>query len=299
MSAGRGLARRVLSTRVEETAMKTKTTSTSPFTFAASIAAVLAGCATARLPAETPLTADALVVTVPRDVEDAGAPLRGIHFHPIDRVRAQDDILPGVHSTANTIQDFFSVSFVPGSGTLETRVCRGEQHADGHRYRSCVSFDARVAVADEPAQSRVVITPFRMRTEQGRNAIFIPIALPRVTLADWYRYITDQSVACRHKITSRFGPESIKGNYDRGLPHPEVTERDANSALRQFKDAYVIEGGAGTSLRVGMAFYPYRDGSLVDMYLVGRAAGRPTAAPIDWTDALTSGKSRLDAMASE
>jgi hypothetical protein len=265
-----------------------------------SLTCLATACATVSTPAESPLTDPPVIISVPKDLEGTSEPWKGLHFQTIDRTQAQEDILPGVHSTANTIVDFFAVKFLEATpGQLTTSICRGEQHDDGHRYGSCVFYDARLAITEEPTQFRLVITPFRVRTEQGRNAIFIPIALPKVTVADWYRYVSTQSVAAHHKLTSKYGPESIKGNFDRRLSRSSDQDREADAALRQFKDTYVIEEKDGTTTRVGAAFYPYRDGALVELYLLGATRGQKSATSLDWAATMAAVKTKLDAIAND
>ena len=257
-------------------------------------------CATVSAPAESPLDGAPIVIRAPKDLQHADDRWKGVHLESIDYTREQEDILPGVHSTNNPIRDFFSVHFTDATpGELTTTVCRGEQHPDGHRYRSCVFFDAHVVATEGPDDVRFVVTPWRRRTEQGRNAIFIPIDLPKATVADWYRYLSTQSVVSQHRITSKFSPESLKGNFDRRLPRQDEREREADAALRQFKDAYVIEEKDGTTTRVGAAFYPYRDGALVELVLLGRSRGGPTPTSLDWAATLAAVRAKLDGIAND
>jgi hypothetical protein len=263
------------------------------------LACLTNACATASLPAETALSAAPVTLRVPRDLEGGQEAWRGVHLEAIDRTQEQEDLLPGLHSTNNPIRDFFSVSFTRVAGDLVTRICRGEQYSDGARKGSCVFYDAHVELLEEPDAFRFTITPWRKRTEQGRNAIFVPIDLPKVELGDWYRYVTHQSAATHHKITSKFGPESIKGNFDRRLSRHDFGEAEANGALRQFKDTYLFERKDGSSARVGAAFYPYRDGSLVELYILGSTPGEPSASSRDWSALMSAVKSELDAIATE
>ena len=261
----------------------------------------MVACAKSKAPSETSISnASPLTITVPKDLEGSDKTLKGIRFRSVDYTQQQGDILPGVHSTANTILDFFSVGFSePAPGQLTTTMCRGEQYDDGHRDKSCVAYDARVVITEEADQSRIIITPIKMRAEQGRNGIFLPINLPKFDLSDWYRYVSDQLITAKYKVTSKYGPESIKGNYDRSLPKKQFSEGEADGALRQFKDAYLIDEKGEFKVIVRAAFYPYRDGSMVEFYLEGDSRDKKTITSVDWKAALASTKSKLDKIANE
>ena len=56
---------------------------------------------------------------------------------------------------------------------------------------------------------------------------------------------------------------------------------------------------ATQATRVGTAFYPYREGSLVELYMVGHATPQGTAKSIDWAAAIAARKAELEAVASE
>jgi hypothetical protein len=263
-------------------------------------ASMAGACATAGVPSESPVAAAApVIINVPKDLEGTDRPLKGVQFNSIDRLMEQEDVIG--HSTANTIKDFFSVTFADGiSGQLTTEACRGEHYQDGKRLKSCVAYDAQVTVSEQPDQFRIEITPVKMRTVQGRNPFGLPIKMPRMTLEDWYGYVSAQTVVSHQKITSKFGPESIKGNFDRRLKRRALEEGEANAALRQFKDTYVIEGKDGTATLVGASFFPYRDGALVELYLVGNTTDK-TAGPQarDWNAAVASVKKELENVANE
>jgi hypothetical protein len=260
-----------------------------------------ASCASAGIPIEAPVTASSVTVTLPRDLEDSDGPLKGLNLLSIDRVTEQEGPFPGAHYTNNTIKDFFSVqSTVSRPGQLTTRVCQGEQYDDGKREKSCVTYEARLTFEEAANQVRITLTPFKMVTQQGRNAIGVSEKLPRVDIADWYLFVTAQSVASRYKLTSKYGPESIKANFDRHLERHDFDDSAANAALRQFKDTYLVDAHDGTTARVGASFYPYRDGTMVEIYIsLAGEGGKGDAARRDWSASLSSLKAELDKIAND
>ena len=79
----------------------------------------------------------------------------------------------------------------------------------------------------------------------------------------------------------------------------ELLKRLEESGHQCCVDAYVIEEKDGTSTRVGAAFYPYRDGALVELVLLGRSRGSPATKSLDWAATLAAVKAKLDGIAND
>lgn len=246
---------------------------------------VLAGCAATSIapPTESPLSGEAFVITVPKDLNNSiNSKLKGVRLGSFNNI-----------SGKSPIHKFFSVRFRENGDELTTEICRGDLHDNGSTYKSCVYYDAHISVLENDLSFKVSLTPFRTRTAQGRNAIFLPIGLPKVNLNKWYGWISNQTVVTSHKATSKYRPESIKSNFDRKLLH-YGSQRQADAALKQFKDNYVIYLDHKSMAVVGTSIYPFRDGTLVEMYIVGRADTVSGLTSRNWTTALSSIKSKLD-----
>lgn len=132
----------------------------------------------------------------------------------------------------------FSVRFheATPSGVLTTEICRGDLHDSGKRFKSCLFYDSRIAIFEDTSSYWIIVTPYQFDTLQERNAVFLPIRLPDTNVNMWYEWISNHTIAVRHKATSQYSTESIKGNFDRKLTRFSFKEEQADVALNQFKD---------------------------------------------------------------
>lgn len=246
----------------------------------------LAGCAATSVapPAESPLSGDPFTIIVPKDLNGStNGILKGVRLGSFNNVWGQ-----------SPIRSFFSVSFVESATELTTEICRGDLHDHGSTFKSCVFYDSRITVSEEDNSFKITLTPYRVRVAQGRNPIFLPIGLPEVNLKKWYGWLSSQTVVTSHKATSQYGPESIKGNFDRKLQRYSRRELQADAALKQFKDTYVFNIDNNSTAVVGTSIYPYKNGTLVEMYIEGRGDTVDGLTIRDWTTSLTSLKKNLD-----
>lgn len=248
----------------------------------------LVGCGGGQ-PAEYPVSGTPVTLFVPKDLEGPRAPLSGVRLAPSRQIESR--------SNDGSVEEFAAIDFPSApAGMLTVRHCRGDEHDTGSVYQSCVSFDASVTVVDEPEQQRLTVTPSVRREEPGRNALFLPISMPRVSLPDWYYDVSHHEVRVRHQIKSPFPSEALKANFDRHLRRLE--EGVADGATRQFEDAYGVDSGGGISTRVGVGFFPYQTGSLAEVMIVAEARGGEGGATIDWTTHLRGVKQQLEEIAS-
>jgi hypothetical protein len=240
------------------------------------------GCAPGK-PAEYPLVGSPITVLTPKNLDGSGAQLKGVFLHPVHHTESND----------GNIEEFSAVDFPTRTpGELTVRSCRGDRHDTGSIYQSCVSFDGRVDVVEEPEQWRLTVTPTRRRDEPGRNALFLPIDPPESDLSDWYYHVSHQSVRTHLRIESTFPPEALKANFDRLLRR--IDQGVADGAIRQFKDAYGFDDANGTSTRIGVSFYPYHDGSLAELVVLAESTGVQASTTLDWTAHLKSVQERME-----
>jgi hypothetical protein len=225
-----------------------------------------------------------VTILVPKDVEGASSALKGIELQPAERTLNERE------------RTFSSVDFDSQKpGELTVRNCRGERYSTGDKAQSCVSFDAHVDSREEPEQWRLTLTPTLRRDEPGHDALFLPIDLPKASLADWYYSVSHHGVEARYKIESTFPPEALKANFDRLLHR--VKPGEADGAIRQYHDVYALDLDQALNVRVGLSFFPYHTGSLAEVYLLGESAGAESSTAIDWTTRLRAAKERLEAIA--
>jgi hypothetical protein len=246
---------------------------------------VLAGCAATSVapPAESPLSGEPFVISVPKDLNRlTNSKLKGVTLGSFKNI-----------SGKSPVHHFFSVRFSESGDELTTEICRGNFHDNGSTFKSCVYYDAHISVFEDNLSFKISLTPYRERIAQGRDEFFIPIGLPEVNLNKWYGWLSNQTVVTSHKATSQYRPESIKGNFDRKLQLYSFHSQ-ADAALKQFKDSYTMYLDSKKMAIVGTSIYPYKDGTIVDMYIVGRADTVSGLTSRDWITALSSVKSKLD-----
>jgi hypothetical protein len=259
---------------------------------------LVGGCSSRGVPVEAPVNGNALTIVVPKDLEHADTPLKGVAFEDVDRLMEQKPVIGTF--TRNSIRDFFSVkSSFPRPGTFVTQACQGEQYEDGKRYSSCVGYQARLEVAETPDGFRISITPVKMITQQGRNVLGVGLDLPRFDISDWYSYVMAQRVSGRHKVTSKFTPEAMKAAFDRHFKKQAAETGTANAALRQFTDTYERPVADGTKASIVAAFSPYQDGAVAECEIT--LSSEPASAPkaLDWAAALATVRQDLEQAATE
>jgi hypothetical protein len=255
-------------------------------------------CASKGIPVEAPISsAEPVTLLVPKGLEGADGPLKGISLGRVNRVTAQEHPIPGATFTANTIQDFYSVdSNVPSPGLLITAFCQGELYDDGQREQSCVTYQARVDIAEEAEQYRISITPQKTTTQAGTNTLGIALDVPQVGLDDWYTQVLDQSVVALWSHQSSFPPEALKASFDRKLQSP--SEGSTDGALKQFDDTYVIPLEGGMQAEVSAKFAPHQHGSVVEARIV-LPAHVTQSRNLDWTKSVEAVKATLQTTATE
>lgn len=258
----------------------------------------LGACESAGVLVEHPVSGNAVTVTVPKDVDGADGPLKGVSLGSVDNVTEQKAAIGNY--TNNPIKDFYSVaSSVPTPGKLLTEVCKGELYSDGKRVGSCVRFEAKLVIEDKPDGSQLSITPVKMTTQQARNVLGVSLALPQVDISDWYEHVMDQKVSSHYKVTSKFAPEAVKASFDRHFKAVADTEGDINAALRQFRQGYEQPGPDGTNAHIIAAFSPYQDGTMIDCEIALSAAKPKGQTAIDWSATLAAVRQELDHAAAE
>jgi hypothetical protein len=253
---------------------------------ALSVAGLLSGCGATSFisvapPSETAISATPFTIVVPKDIEGSAANLKGVQLSPFQNRSGQ--------------LEFFSVQYEQKqSNELTTSVCRGDAHNTGRKYQSCVHIDSQVSIQEHADSYEIIVNPIKSRSEQGRSAIMLPIALPDVDVNKWYAWTSNQTVAYKGKTTASFSPESIKGNFDRKLKRHSWGNSQADGALRQFKDTYIINLGDGMRAVVGAAFFPYRDGTMIEYYIKGEAGTQNGVTSRDWNKAISLARAEID-----
>src|SRR5689334_11002795 len=190
---------------------------------------LLGACASKGVPVAAPVSGNAVVILVPKDVEGGGDPLKGVGLNSVDRVTDQVATI-GTY-TNNPIKDFYSLtSTVSTPGQLVTEVCQGEQYSNGTRDKSCVRYQASLAVEEKPEGYQLTITPRQVITQKGRNAIGVGLDLPKFDIGDWYQHILDERVKSHYRVVSKFSPEAVKASFDRHFKQAADTQGEINGA---------------------------------------------------------------------
>lgn len=249
------------------------------------------GCAltTVAPPSESAISADAFEIIVPKNLIPINSSfLKGVKlnsFKNLSKVKSN-----------NEIKHFFSVDFKENieESELKTEVCRGEIYSSGLIKKSCIFYDAKVTIQEQDSIYKIIINPYKMSVLQGRNILFLPIKLPEASLNDWYGWLLNQTVSYEYKKTSHFPPESIKGNFDRNLKKHIWKKGESDTGLRQFKDVYFLEFGQGSSMQIGASFFPYREGSLVELSLRGESGSVAGKKQQDWSDKINKAVALID-----
>ena len=253
---------------------------------------LMSGCVTLQVaqPTEEKITVEPFMISVPKSLENGDSLLKGVRLGSFQNTKWKQ-----------SIADFYSVQFkeVKASSELTTEICRGDLHRSGGRYQSCVYYDARVSVEEAQTGYRIAITPYRVRSVQGKNAIFLPIDLPKVSIKNWYAWVSSQTVFAKYKSTAQYAPESIKGNFDRNLKKNSWQKGKSDAALKQFKDNYVIRFDDKVETDIGAAFFPYRDGALVEALVVGKSFTKNGKTSQDWSAVLAKVTAKLDQIVKE
>jgi len=249
----------------------------------------LSGCQTVQNltaiapPTETSIDGKVVTINVPKGINSSDSDFKGIFFQNAEN---------SFYDQSGNILKYTSFNFqVVKPNELEQKVCKGEQMRNGQRYQSCIYLDSKFQIVDKHELYQIDIKPYRIRSVQGRDAIYLPIGLPKLSIDDWYSLFAKQRMSFVYKMTSTYSPESIKGNFDRKLERLnfERSSRD-NAALRQYKDTYKINVASNVTVRIGASFYPYKNGTLVETYIDAESiSGQP-----DWNVNTALIKSKLD-----
>jgi len=151
--------------------------------FTVFILASIYGCTTVAIapPSETTITAAPFKITVPKTLNtNSDLLLKGVSLQPFEN-----------HWGTSPVRNFFSVNFenTIQDSELTTKACQGESHDSGSKYKSCISFDSRLAVTEGKDVYNITITPYRTRSAQGRNALYFPLSMPNADINTWYKWI--------------------------------------------------------------------------------------------------------------
>lgn len=234
------------------------------------------------------VSAEPFVAVVPKNLINKEASLlKGLRLTPFKNKK----------DVGQPIETFYSVEFTENkeASQLETAVCRGDYHVSTQStHSSCVYYDAKVSVSDLGESYKVSIEPFQVRTKKGKNAIFIPIKPPVVTMDMWYGWLSDHDVFVAHKAESKYSPESIKGNFDRKLENYLWGEGKKDAALRQYKTTYLMSLVGPLKAYVGASFYPYRDGTIVEFKVKGESKHEKGNKSVDWATGMNVALSTID-----
>lgn len=263
------------------------------------VAGLVCACSSQGTPVESPVTGNAVTIVLPKNVDGADGPLKGVSLDSVDRLTEQK---PAIGSyTNNPIKDFYSLNTtVPTPGTLLTRICQGEQYSDGRRDKSCVTYEARLQVEEKPDTYQLSIMPIKIVTQKGRNVLGLAVDLPNVDISDWYQHITSETVTAHHKVTSKLTPDTIKAAFDRRFKKRADTEGSANAALRQFKDQYDLPANSTIRAVIGANISPYESGSMADCDIVLTSSGASSGGTVqDFSAALASVQQEIEKAATE
>lgn len=241
-------------------------------------------------PTATALSDKPFVLEVPKGLTGEESLLKGVKIKDYKKFKRGEGV-----------RDFFSVKIIehPKVSELTTEICRGEYFPSARSYnKSCVFYDAKVSITENTASYTIAIAPYKLRSEQGRNALFFPIDLPKAGINQWYNWVARQSIHFSYEATSKYPSESIKGNFDRSFQkYTSLGQKDA--ALKQFKDSYILPRVGDTHVSVGASFYPYREGSLVKSEFVAEDFDRNGKTVVDWVSVVNKAKSMVDGVVSK
>lgn len=199
------------------------------------------------------------------------------------------------------LEKYYSVEFAeqPQKKILVTSACNGERiTSTNSKFQSCIHFDSRVIVEDNGETFNISLIPYQARSEQGRNALFFPISPPSIDLNNWYGWVAKHNIKFRDNIISKYSPESIKANFDRSFMRLDnraaeewlITKGDEGN--RQFFDRYLMKLENEFSALVAAHFYPYKDGSMVELIIEGRSKNI-SLRTIDWITIINQIQSKL------
>jgi hypothetical protein len=241
-------------------------------------------------PTETAVSDKPFVIEVPKGLTGEESLLKGVKINNYKRFKGKAPVL-----------DFFSVNMIehPDTSELTTEICRGDYYSSTRDYdKSCIFYDAKVSITEKTSSYTIVITTYKLRTKQGKNSLFFPIDLPKTGINRWYDWIARQTIEFSDKVTSRYPSVSIKGNFDRKFDKYPLTKK-SDADLKQFKDAYVLPTDGDTYVYVAAAFYPYREGSLVELEYRASDYNRNGGTSADWVSIVKKAKSAVKRVVSE
>lgn len=277
------------------------------------VTALLAGCAGApglQLPVisvgfpvektESPIQAEPVTIVLPKTGIDSYA---DSEREPLLFGAVRFPVRQGQIDTGGTTRDWWSERTVASANgeQIVTSMCRIKAYSPtGTRYESCVRIDALVVVA-ETADARIVtLAPFRRRVEIGRDLIGIAVSPPEdAGIQRWYALIAAQSVEADFRFVSKYRVESLRGNFDRNLQPIADRAWRGKGAPGAYARSYRMDLASGARAIVDAAFYPYQDGSVVEIRVQASTPMDAASRLRDWKALLDGVKGRLERIAAE
>lgn len=234
----------------------------------------LYGCGTVKPPTESVVNAAPFIITVSKAASDDKYLLKGVVLHSFTKFT----------TAYRELKDVSIVNFTENMAKSElvTEICKGQRGGSSRRiFKSCVYYTSSVSIADNKSFYTISIKPYKKRSVQG-SYLFSPIKLPKADINRWYELVSNQSLAYRLKLVSEFPPESSKANFDRTLEAGRWEDGKASAATKQFKNVYSYDSIENIKVRLGVAFYPYKKGSLAQFYLKSYMAPSKGIKSTDW-----------------
>lgn len=246
----------------------------------------LAGCASLAVapPSEIRLNEQPFTITVPKSLNSSNSLLKGVNLGSFTNTGGK-----------RPIRKFYSMSFKEDKNNSElvTEACKGDLHDNGLRYQSCIYFDSKVLVTDAGDSYKIEIKPYRKRLVQGKNAVFLPIALPVADVNKWNEWISKQTVSVNSEYSSKYSSESIKGNFDRNLSKYTWRSGESDAASKQFKDTYALSID-DANVKIGVSIFPYKNGSIAKTRIMAKYTNLKKESSIDWQTILKNVNNKLD-----
>lgn len=252
------------------------------------IALSLAGCkATSVAPQNIAMTNTPYTIKLPKTLDYSKGHAWGISFN---------DEMIWSGGTPEVKRFEGHTTSIDENNSIRTEVCKGSETVQtGAVYQSCVTYHASTSFVDKDDHSELTLIPENIVTNQGRSILFLPIALPKASEGEWFNLIADHSVWKSSKIDSEYPSDSIKGNFDRLLTRYSRRKASANEYHRQYRNAYsmVVDG---IEVVISADFYPYKNGSLVDLVIEAKGNAKVAGQSIDWTVILEQVDDRIQAV---
>lgn len=261
---------------------------------------LLTSCATAPVapPEQKSVSGMKFKITLPAGLEGENELLRGADINEFNNSQQ--------NTNAKSIRYYrnFTIEQDATTSTLITRRCDGTEQTGilADHWWTCVVYKSRVSVSSLEGGYQVEIIPFERTIEKQPNSLGVTRKTPKHTADDWYGLMSHQYLSAKHRGTSQYPPESLKANFDRNLEQrARGGYEDLESALKQYKDVYVLTSPAAGNFTIfgGVSIYPYQNGSLAETEIYGVHSNKKGNSAIDWLSAYGAVMNKLEAVVAE